>query len=52
MKVDIPAQSGTVKKFGPLYLMDNEMMSGVMLLLPWPFRGVQIQIIKVTGGEQ
>ncbi|WP_394183379.1 hypothetical protein [Marinomonas posidonica] len=52
MKIDLPATSAKIKNFGPLYLIDNEMMTGAVLSLPWPFRGVQIQIIKVRGNEQ
>lgn len=47
MNIDVPAQSAKVKRFGPLFLIDNEMISGVFLALPWPLRGVQIQIVKV-----
>lgn len=51
MKLEIPAQGAEIKTWGPFILIDNEYISSVALSLPWPFRGVQIQILKIQNSE-
>lgn len=50
-KLEVPAQNLVVKSWGPFALIDNELVSAVAFTFPWPFRGVQIQILKMQTNE-
>jgi len=51
IKLEVPAQNLVVKSWGPFALIDNELVSAVAFTFPWPFRGVQIQILKMQKSE-